>query len=200
MGAICDEKTVELLELVSQYEQLCNDKLRTDFIDGFFTLGRANYNSGSVKKYGVDSLDMRPHEPGITVEVGDQMRVKKDEVITKKIQKDGIITKKVQKDEIMNDDNESRELENDDNSEKSTLRNRKNPEKTTSNTIPSTKETKQPEKPSFNPLLQFGGLVPYQLRQSQLHFTAAIELAVERYNLAARIEKLVKELESNESN
>ena len=184
-----DEKTVELLELVSQYEQLCNDKLRTDFIDGFFTLGRANYNSGSVKKYGVDSLDMRPHEPGIIVEVGDQMSVKK-------IEKEDKNAKKAQNDGIMNDDNELRELENDENSNKTTLRNRKRSEKSTSNTVPSTKETKQPEKPSFNPLLQFGGLVPYQLRQSQLHFTAAIELAVESYNLAVRIEKLVAELES----
>lgn len=204
MGAIgdVDDKTVELLELVSRYEQLCNDRLRTDFIDGFFTLGRANYNSGSVKKYGVDSLDMRPHEPSVTVEVGDQWRVVKD---TEKTEKSAETKKK---EEITNNDHDLRELQN----EKSaaTLRNRKRPEKE------KPKKTEKPEKPEkiekpqktvtekslsepkkFNPLHQFGGLVPYQLRQSQLHFTAAIELAVERHNLAVRIEKLVAELESN---
>lgn len=200
MGAICgdvDEKTVQLLELVSQYEQLCNDKLRTDFADGFFTLGRANYNSGSVKKYGVDSLDMRPHEPSITVEVGDQLRVVRDDTIAKKTEIND------EKDGKTNEDNELRNLKNEKNGEKSTLRNRKKPEKTALNPATSTKETKETqksEKPCFNPLLQFGGLVPYQLRQSQLHFTAAIELAVERHNLAVRIEKLVAELESTQSN
>lgn len=180
-----DTSTVQLLELVDQYEQLCNDKLRVHFADGFFMLGRANYNSGLVKKYGVESLDLRPHDANVTIAVGEQLKVVRE-----------------QKAETSKERDENKKSSSGEPHEKKepneqTLRNRTQKRSNVEDEDKGTTATDPIlEKATFNPLHQFGGLVPYQLRQSQQHFLAAIDSAVDRYNLAQKIDKLVDDIES----
>lgn len=169
-----DQKTAHLLELVSQYERLCNDRLRTDFSDGFFALGRANYLGSARRRFGVDALDLRPHAASITVQPGDEWAVRGRETERAASR----LGDKLDKDTHGG----------------SGLRNRKERERAEPSGEKTT-EVPRDDQPEFDPLLQFGALVPMQLRQSQRHFVSAIDLLVEQLNVRRKIEQLVDELE-----
>lgn len=86
------------------------------------------------------------------------------------------------------------------------LRNRKDRSKETKlDTSKATKFSKNESKPSAlppkllpyrNPINQFGGLVPYQLRSAQDHFKNALADSVRLANLQQRISALIKEIET----
>lgn len=57
------------------------------------------------------------------------------------------------------------------------------------------KSTSAEEKKLVDPLLQFGGLVPYQLRQSQKYFEDWLYDSIQVLNLQTEISNLIKEIE-----
>ncbi|EGW33784.1 uncharacterized protein SPAPADRAFT_54071 [Spathaspora passalidarum NRRL Y-27907] len=161
-----DKKTIELLILIDKYENVVNNNYRTNFINGFVNLSKANYEHtgrGFERRYGVDSLDLRPRLA--CLEVNEEFH------LVDLQQK----TKKEEKREQM----------------ESSLKNRKTKQtKSKSSGVEEFEEDKVKD-----PMLQFGGIVPYQLRQSQAFFKKAIENSLEVVKLQQEIDTLIQEIE-----
>ncbi|CAH2355985.1 hypothetical protein CLIB1423_41S00452 [[Candida] railenensis] len=80
-----------------------------------------------------------------------------------------------------------------------TLKNRKDQAKKLNSEIQAqsleSKSSSAEERKLVDPLLQFGGLVPYQLRQSQKYFEEWLSDSIQVLNLQTEISKLIKEIE-----
>lgn len=174
-----DSSTVELLEAVQQYEEL-RECYRLNYVNGFLTLSRANYNSGLRKKFGMESFDLRPYEAVKTIRIKDS----EYEVADKRNEAD----KNTPEADNNNGDYEKSELEG-------TLKQRKGKSQGKGTEKATTTELLQPPTKIKNPLDQFGGLVPYQLKQSQQFFVEALEQTVQIKNMEARILLLIKQIE-----
>lgn len=201
-----DTKTVELVELLCQYEELANDDFRLNFINGYLNLSRANYSSGSVgKKYGIESYDLREYIACKEVSYKDERFDIKDNLGNYITKKKEIEDKKREKEDKMKEketkNNKKDSKEHPEQEEKTgltsatessqagTIRNRK---------IKPTNEPEEQEdsnKIPRDPLKQFGTLVPYQLRQAQSYFTKALNNSVEIINIQRKITKLVSEID-----
>lgn len=180
-----DAKTLQLLELLDKYENKVMRQMDINFKNGYLNLSRANYNSGSVlKKFGVESIDMREHLANKSVEfTGDGIKLVDLFEKNKEEKKYNLKDKKKTKESITSE-NATEKTEG--------LRNRKL--KSLVTLALSTQETQ--EGPQFrNPLHQFGGLVPYQLRQSQTYFNNGLEDAVALIQLRSEILSLIEEVE-----
>lgn len=186
-----DTKTVQLLDAVREYEEL-KESYRLNYINGFLTLSRANYNSGLTKKYGMESFDLRPYEAVKTVTIRDNEFEVKDRM-KQEVSKEP----KVSKPEESIEKNET------------TLKLRKKQAKQTKNADATTLALDLEPKPAIeekdgkvetklkNPLNQFGGIVPYQLKQSQQYFAEALDQTVKIKNMETQIHQLILQIEAH---
>lgn len=173
-----DDKTIKLLDLIDSYEKLTNEN-RLNYINGFLNLSRANYNNGSLsKKYGADSFDLRPYGACKKIKVSDKFEL----VDLLKEQK----TK-----------NEKPEVDNinEEDDAQSTLKNRKTNKIETEKESDDTNDIESQEPKLKDPITQFGGLVPYQLRQSQNFFGNTLAISIKIINLQRAIKELIEDIE-----
>lgn len=162
-----DTKLIELLQLINEYEKLANDSLRHNFINGHLNLSRANYNS--PRKFGTDSLDLRPYQACKVVG-------KNFELIDKLA-----LQKLLKKEKATMKDNEKKP------ESEGALRNRKTKiEKEETVSV-----SEEDEVTLKDPVLQFGGLVPYQLREAQANFSAGLSDALRLHTLRCKITAMV---------
>ena len=184
-----DSKTEELLNLIHTYETLVNDKYRTNFIEGYLNLSRANFSSsaGFDKRYGIDGIDLRPRDACVEVErkLGKFSVVNQLEEMNMKKKNDG---EKVE-DEKEIEGNGDGDIQ---------IKKRKGKidvkESAKEGVVEITDDAKE-KKTYIDPILQFGGLVPHQLKLSQDHFKNAIEDSIEVLNLRKQIDTLFDEIE-----
>lgn len=167
-----DAKVIQLLELVSQYEQLANDSLRVNFVSGYLDLSRANFNGS--KKFGVDSLDLRPYSACKVVKRAEEFEI--EDRLANQSEK--------RKKEKMVEKEEKGEPE---------LRSRKTKVKDVKD-VTKVVEIEDEGVPVSDPINQFGGLVPYQLRQAQQHFNRALDDSVKLLNLRNQISTLMEQI------
>lgn len=173
-----DDKTIKLLDLIDSYEKLTNEN-RLNYINGFLNLSRANYNNGSLsKKYGADSFDLRPYGACKKIKVSDKFEL----VDLLKEQK----TK-----------NEKQEVDNinEEDDAQSTLKNRKTNKIETEKESDDINDIESQEPKLKDPITQFGGLVPYQLRQSQNFFGNSLAISIKIINLQRAIKELIEDIE-----
>lgn len=168
-----DAKTTRLLELVDEYLRLA-DEQRLQYVNGYLNLSRANYNGGS-RKYGPDSFDLRPYMAIKNVDI------EKDQFKIRDILEEGKISEKKTGDESEKAHETS-----------SRLRNRREKASVRENTM------EVPETRLRDPILQFGALAPYQLRQSQQFFVKGLQSLVQMLNLKKQIAAVVLEIEALE--
>lgn len=206
-----DEKVFSLLLLIDEYERIANDSFRSNYVEGFLTLSRANFNS--TRKFGTDSLDRRLYDACTVVEDVDGFRVV-DLLSKQRVEKKAFKLAEAKEDEktktpkngeeergdatekiAVEKDNGAREEgganERAETSgatlrEASELKNRKSKSKPTKKT---------PTWTLRDPIDQFGGLVPYQLRDAQTHFASALAESVKLVNLQKRISTLIRDIE-----
>lgn len=179
-----DRKTIQLLELLDQY-QILIEKLSLGYTNGFLTLSRANYNSGITKKYGPDSFDYRPYNACKTIEVNEDFKL--NELLPKP-------QKKIKKnDKTTEDPNtlKSSDIQLKSNNDTGALKNRHLKKK-----IEKEETTEIDNVEVRDPIYQFGGLVPYQLRQSQDYFSAVVNDSIRLVNLKNKINRIVEEMDS----
>lgn len=215
-----DQKVLQLLTLVDKYETLTNDNLRVHFINGFLDLSRANYNGS--RKFGADQLDLRAYLACSVVKYDEKFELEDRLAKQRESERDfGAGTRNSAK-ETSEDSKTEAETQN----EKSTvstaksggqLRKRNTTKKSDSETQKTAKlshdESETAPKIASNsklrskarsdslyrdPINQFGGLVPYQLRSSQKEFKLALAECVELVNLQREILQLVSEIEDLE--
>ncbi|RLV91585.1 hypothetical protein JA1_003799 [Spathaspora sp. JA1] len=166
-----DDKTIELLNLIDKYETLVNNDYRTNFIDGFVNLSKANYEHlgrGFETRYGIDSIDLR------------------DRVACLEVDENFCLVDLTGKNKEVDYEEKSKQGE-------SGLKNRKRKEEKIN------KIEEVSEDVFKDPILQFGGMVPNQLRQSQNFFKKAIENSVQVVKLQRKIKTLILEIENLKS-
>ncbi|CUM51044.1 unnamed protein product [Debaryomyces tyrocola] len=173
-----DDKTIRLLELIDSYEKLTNEN-RLNYINGFLNLSRANYNNGSLsKKYGADSFDLRPYGACKKIKVSDKFELE-DLLKEQKTKNEQPKTNNINKE----DDAES------------TLKNRKTKKTETDIESDDINDIESQEPKLKDPISQFGGLVPYQLRQSQTFFGNSLAISIKIINLQRAIKELIEDIE-----
>ena len=214
-----DLLTFELLQLVEEYEKLTNESMRMNFVNGHLNLSRANYNAGSLsKKFGSESLDLRPRNAVKRILYTDKYEVidmRDSETKTNAAKKSG---------STEDNSNESRRtqemktsasgvsrqkngnlrsrrkekgregLENDE-QEKALVETKGSKEKTSEKSAPESKVYASEEVQFKDPIYQFGGMVPYQLRLAQTCFTKGLEDVVIAANLQKRIREVMQKVE-----
>lgn len=169
-----DDKTIKLLELVDSYEKLSNEN-RLNYINGFLNLSRANYNTGSLrKKYGPESFDLRPYEACKSIQYDKTFQ------IIDKLKKQTKDNEKLEKGETQD-------------KEESSLKNRRTKKSAVEIKKSDIDEIAVPK--LKDPISQFGGLVPYQLRQSQKYFDDCLTVSVKLVNLQREIIALIEDIE-----
>lgn len=175
-----DSSTVELLEAVQQYEEM-RESYRLNYVNGFLTLSRANYNSGLSKRFGMESFDLRPYEALKTIRIKENGYEVADE--------------SKEADEIKPESDNNAEY-NDKSELEGTLKQRKGKGRGKDLEKAKTTEVILSPTKAKNPLDQFGGIVPYQLKQSQQFFVEALEQTVQIKNMETRILLLIKQIET----
>ncbi|CUM66701.1 uncharacterized protein PRCAT00004379001 [Priceomyces carsonii] len=188
-----DKKTIELIELIDKYEKLMNDNVRKKFKDGFMNLSRANFNNSTFgRTFGIDNFDRRSHEAckhilndnnkysliGSIKESNGNNITESTDTETEKL--DVIQQEKVQN-SLDTVDITSRNL-----------RHRKN--KVVRNTERTDKSHKK------DPLYQFGGLVPHELKYAQEFFSDGLEDLISSLNVRIQIINLIDELNELKNN
>jgi len=221
-----DSKVSQLLELLDEYEQLANDSMRLNYVKGFQDLSRANYNgtkrhgvdSFDLRPYRACTIVANDGELVVIDRLEAQNEREKQRKVSEKKDRD----KRANEDEMKEDQNEIVKGEQitsggkehkqvDDGIVESTsvststgeLRNRKSKVKDTQSKetvdFESKESSKDPTRKTQtykNPINQFGGLVPYQLRTAQDHFKRALADSVKVINLQQRILALIEEIET----
>lgn len=212
-----DEKVLQLLTLVDKYEKLANDNLRIHFINGFLDLSRANYNGS--RKFGADQLDLRSNLACSVVrydkkfELEDRLaKQRESETETrnsmKEANEDSIIETETEneKSTAVSTAKSGGQLRKRNTTKKSDLDTRKAAELSYKESEPAPRIAPNSKLRSKtrsdllyrDPINQFGGLVPYQLRSSQKEFKLALAECVELANLQREILQLVSEIEDLE--
>ncbi|EGV66046.1 hypothetical protein PSN45_003136 [Yamadazyma tenuis] len=173
-----DILTEQLLHLVDQYESLANTSFRTNFIDGFLNLSRANFNGGGLRTYGVKDFDLRSYlackniKSGPNLELEDYLQRQE----SKKHDKEPEYTKKDQTTK-----------QNQNTAVSSSVHRSKNE---------SISHTEEFGNSLYkDPINQFGALVPYQLREAQASFNLALINSVELVNLQNKISSIISQIE-----
>lgn len=180
-----DDKTIRLLELIDAYEKLTNEN-RLNYINGFLHLSRANYNNGSLsKKFGPESFDLRPYGACKQIQVKDKFEL----VDLLKAQKD----KSEQAKDISGQAKETNEKKETD--VESTLKNRKTKKVEKEKEFDNIDDIESQNSKLKDPISQFGGLVPYQLKQSQAFFGNCLDISIKIINLQREIKKLIEDIE-----
>lgn len=178
---LIDKKTLELLELVQEYEHLMKD-LNINLTNGFLTLSRANYSNRSfVKSYGPASLDLRPCRASKVLNYTDKYE------IINLLNENGLGTSHG---ETFKDDQNAQK------NEATSVKNRK--VKSSSDTKEKTRgiiDLGAEEVPIKDPIKQFGGIPHFLLRKSQQHFKKVLEDAINIVNLRNKIDKGIRDLE-----
>ncbi|KAK6198596.1 uncharacterized protein RJT21DRAFT_122182 [Scheffersomyces amazonensis] len=204
-----DLKTIELLDLIEQYEKLVNDQYRLNYINGFLNLSRANYNYTS-RRFGSNSFDYRPYDACKEITINDNTG--EINLINKlAIHQSKLSQQKKNKHEKKENDDEyeiidvisEKGISSSSSSTKDSIsistRSLKNRKENLSEKLSSTITVEEDPLPSNSrlqdPINQFGGLVPYQLRQSQGYFNKALTDSVDIINLRSRINGLINEIE-----
>ncbi|KAG7194667.1 uncharacterized protein KQ657_004343 [Scheffersomyces spartinae] len=173
-----DTKTLELLQLLDKYENTIMKQMDINFKNGYLNLSRANYNSGSLtKKFGIESIDMREHLANKIVEVKGK----------------DIVLKNVTKETIQETKKTYNTMKADESNNENGLRNRNQNIKSSK---PKAFEESEEGGILRDPIHQFGGLVPYQLRQSQTYFIKGLKDAISLVALRSDIQLLIQEIES----
>lgn len=161
-----DEKTIELLNLVNEYQEL-TAVYRQHFINGFLNLSRANFQSEKTK-FGKDTFDMRCYDACKVIALeGEVMSVIDRREDTPKSDAD-------EKSNACDPDTQ--------------LKNRKKQSRGSTNVEKSNIYK--------DPILQFGALTPPQLKTSQEDFDRAVRMCVSIINTRRRIDTLISEIEN----
>lgn len=213
-----DLLTFELLQLVEEYEKLTNESMRMNFVNGHLNLSRANYNAGSLsKKFGTESLDLRPRNAVkriLYTEKYEVIDMRDSETKTNATKKSGSTEDNSNESRLTQETKTSasgvssqkngnlrsrrkkeREgLENDE-QEKALEETKTNKEKTSEKSAPESKVYPSEEVQFKDPIYQFGGMVPYQLRLAQTYFTKGLEDVVTAANLQKRIREAMQKVE-----
>lgn len=196
-----DALLIRLLELVSEYEELANGAFRSELIDGFSDLSRATFNS--TRKFGPEAFDMRPYEACKTVEVTkggtfqllDQLHKQSSSKATK-TKKEGARSRKSHKNEVSSvEDVKMLKL---DKPGPNTTMSESEGKTTALSSERSTSELFETKPKLRDPINQFGGLVPYQLRTAQTHFSGALTHSLKLLNLRCQIKELISKAHNTE--
>ena len=169
--------TEKLLHLIDEYEGLTNGDFRTSFIEGFLQLSRANFNSG--KGFGKKSYDMSEYEACKVVE--------------------GEVGKLKVRDRRGEEEAQKEEKETEKQPQKQSQRMK---DTRTLNTLSSSigiisSDTVEVKTSTFkDPIRQFGGLVPYQLRDAQHNFNKGLETCIAIINLNHSINTTIEAIET----
>lgn len=208
-SATQDAMVARLLELAEQYERLANGSFRSSFIDGFCNISRAAFNS--TRTFGPDSYDLRPYPACKIVEMKglelslidlfktQRAKEKRDDEREKKNRNE----KEEKQNQEAQEGPRSRRLklsglsENVDSklvaSDTASSAGASGAQTTSKPLIFSNLESKNTEEaPRYkDPLFQFGGLVPYQLRQAQTQFLSALVHSIKLVELQQKISALI---------
>lgn len=195
-----DSVLIRLLELVSEYEDLANGDFRSELIEAFSDLSRATFNS--TRTFGPDSFDMRPYEACKTVEVANDGTVQLHNQLHRqslpestKPKTQGARSRKIRKnlESTSEDSNDSKveKIELPSLSDSCASKGRTTALSSGSSNGASLTETKPKLR---DPIYQFGGLVPYQLRHAQTHFSNALAHSLKLVNLRFEIEVLISKV------
>lgn len=215
-----DRLTFELLLLVEEYQKLTNGSMKMNFVNGHLNLSRANYNAGTLsKKYGSESLDLRPRNAvkrirnGQEYEIIDMGTIEKggsgkgpQEFIPQKPTASGVSRLKSGKLRRRKERENEQQKENENSKEEGNTSGKVETETETVEDLRSKAEdktdlnqTKEVIDVKFkNPIYQFGGMVPYQLRQAQSYFTKGLEDSIKSLNLQKKIKEVIQKIEAIE--
>lgn len=203
-----DSLTIRLLELIDEYESTANGHFRLNFIDGYLNLSRANFNTGGVRTYGVGDFDLRHNRACKTITGKDKFELV--DLLKNKLLKEKSGKEKNQQGE--KSDNREQQI-------KHRSGRTVEPEKSDKETGKSENERETPDKDKEvklksqvtnkdidgtemmefdnikDPINQFGGLVPYQLRQAQNSFDKCIYDCIKLVNLQREINHIISQLQ-----
>lgn len=220
-----DAKVSQLLELLDEYEKLANDHMRIEYVNGFQDLSRANYNgtrkygvdSFDLRPYLACTIVEHDGEWSLVDRFAEQTKREKERKQQEKREKEEREKKNKEEKDVKEESEENGSTDEVDNNfdekvaesqaesqsisistSSGQLRNRKDRSKDTKLSKNEPKPSALPPKllPYRNPINQFGGLVPYQLRSAQDHFKNALADSVRLANLQQRISALIKEIEA----
>ncbi|RKP28757.1 hypothetical protein METBISCDRAFT_9285, partial [Metschnikowia bicuspidata] len=171
-----DELVEKLLDLVSEYEQLANGAFYSAFVEGFSSLSRASFYS--TRTFGRDSYDLRPYQACKVVTIEDSRFVLQDRLKAQaKMKKVETQTTNASKSE------KSFEAEN---------------SCTTSShsKLQIASRISESDLSQFrDPIYQFGGLVPHQLRKTQDEFHNALVHCLRLLELQRKIESVMADIQ-----
>lgn len=199
-----DELVEKLLDLVSEYEQLANGAFYSAFVEGFSSLSRASFYS--TRTFGRDSYDLRPYQACKVVTIEDsrfvlqdrlkaQAKMKKVETQTTSLRKRGKRTEVEKLGEDMKEEKTSV-------SELDASKSEKPFEAENSCTTSSHSKLQIASRISESdlsqfrdPIYQFGGLVPHQLRKTQDEFHNALVHCLRLLELQRKIESVMADIQ-----
>lgn len=190
-----DIKTIELLELLDRY-QLIKSSNRNNFIDGFLNLSRANFQNDKIR-YGIEKFDLRCYQACKIINLSSN-NIDQFQLIDR-LEKNRLIKKSKEQEEQQqqkdNEQEEQQQQQKDKEQKESILRNRKEKKINEINELDDNDE--KPIIEYKDPIKQFGGIVPQELRKSQINFNNALIELIEIINLIKKIEILINELNLN---
>lgn len=219
-----NELTIQLLALINQYEDVSNGAFRTNFIEGFMNLSRANFNSTSLRTFGIESIDLRLSKACKVVDTREEFQLVDllaEQQAREKDAKERQVSKQKEDTEKNNPGKNNSDKNNSDKSnsdsinhkeriesDKKTKLLRRNPKKEDVPTAISSgiknmsiNETKEIDLESEfesklkDPIYQFGGLVPYQLRECQNSFNKSLYNCVEMIALQTKMKTVIEQIE-----
>lgn len=214
--ATVDDLVADLLIAVARYEEVANSDFRSAFVDGFQNLSRANFSANYPgRRFGMDLFDMRVHPAAIAVErkqdTSDMILIAQTEVAVEQKNKGDLedaegAEKNAEKNSEASTTRESPKVTTDGDEKiqqktlaqdprENTLRNRKNKNALKDQDVVAlTEDVARLSLKPYNPMAQFGALVPVQLRHAQSNFRSGLTLAVELANLQRRIACLTEQI------
>lgn len=183
-----DNLVTDLLTAVARYEEVANSPFRTAFVDGFQNLSRANFSANfSGRRFGMDLFDMRPHLASATVTTEKDGKTNETFVI--------VSTEKKKQNQKLEQEQEKQDAQKQGPCvDKPTLRNRKTNKILDSDVSILTEGVACLSLKPYDPMAQFGALVPVQLRNAQSDFCSGLALAVELANLQRHISALTHKI------
>lgn len=216
-----DEQVFRLLELLNEYVVLSNDSMRVKFIEGHLDLSRAKFNGARTMPH---LLDMRPYmackvvRPGFVIEdrlADSKAKAARKAKEKKKTESEVVKSEKGQAETDISEDVPKRNTRSaastkraaqedepaslDDLTQKMLRLGDSTGSSLGTTSVRNRKETQEvvAETTFRDPLHQFGGLVPNQLRSAQAHFGGALQDCVRLVQLQREITALLARIEPN---
>lgn len=206
-----DEKTIELLEKLHNYQLLTNS-YRQSFISGFQDLARANFQTSERIKIGKDAYDLRPCLACTIAEAQKEANGEPLLTIVDKLKERNMNGNEHEQYDADGDHDVDHDIvAGDDIKQQVKNRKRKNvqtkevdqgvlkdvPEEVNEKTDVSYDDKNEEASTVLfrDPINQFGAIPPATLRKSQSHFKEALLQAVEIINLQRSIQRLITQLE-----